>query len=496
MESFFEYYTRPSIYILNLLGALIADNKGQYFVYFICSIVSIIIMYILSLEYFDRDTALGTVIITVFSAAHINYSMKVVSSIPSFTMIVISVYFFLQSHYGNKEKQNKYKILAGLFIGIAFTCHNSAGPFPFVYIITEFYILITDKESRKGWGKRFLLLLFSMAIPLVFWEGICYGLIRSGEILSPRFKHYFWRLIGNESLTYFTEDISPRYLLSMFLRVESVLFPSFIIVALIGFSDSRIFKMKKKHKTFMFMTLTLIVFLSSFPKLCCTLRQLFPLYVFIIPIAGLGFSVMYKGLMRFNVTISHVFVLAVVIIFFYRGYSTAVVISSQQKIPKNIFNVLKEKHISKIITYGGWASLELTNIRPWPAYGTISDETGYTIQIYNPYTPAGVLELAKKKSIRYLLANYYDYEVRKGWARHFMFPLHDKGVKAPVFLWKPEPDSFPLTYFDELPYKLKIYDKLYKENKIPLPSRDIIYSTMLYELSNVVKIKPCEKNHD
>lgn len=484
MENFFEYYSRPSVYILNMFGAFAADRTGQYAVYVLYSIISLLFISLISLKVFDLYTALGTLAVGIFSVAHINYSMKALSSIPCFMLIAGSLYFFFQSHYGKTPARDK--IISGLLVGIAFTTHNSAGPLPFIYIITEFYILFTEKEKRKGWAVRFIALLVSMALPLIFWEGICYMLIKTGDITFKGFQHYIWRLLGNESLTYYTEDISPPYLLSMFLSLESVFFLVLILVGIIGGFYSRFFNIEKKHKTFMFMTLVLTVFLCLFPKLCCTLRQLFLLYAFILPLAGLGLAIIYMELKDLSGSLAY-FTLAILLLFFINsGYLAAKAVESQQKIPLKIFNFLKEQNVSRLALYGAWTSLPyIVDKRPWPAVSKISDETGYTITLYRPSTPKEVIPLAKEKNIKYFLANYYDYEVRKGWKRHFMFFLHDKGVKKPVRLWKPDPDYFPATYFDELPYKLQIYDKLYAQGKTPLSSRGIAYCSMLYDLSKI-----------
>lgn len=482
-EGLFDFYTRPSVYILNIAGTLGAGGGrvGLYFLYTLFALFSIFVISLISLKVFeDNCAAIGTLFLGALSTLHINYSMKILSNIPCLTLISISLYFFIQSLYGSKKTRDK--ILAGIFIGIAFTCHNSAGPFPFIYVISEIYTFLKGK-NREGWGKRFALLLFFMAFPVLLWEAICLFVIHSGKITYPYFHHYLKKLIHHENLG-FSTPISRAYFLGLIMRLESVVFPIFVLTGLVGIL--KLPRVGEKEKLFLIMPLILGLFYAKFLVLSCIPRLVFPLYVFLLPIGGKGLSLAYRAFLRKGKILPYALIFLSATFMINNALTAAQTIAEHQEVPKKMFGFLKEKKVSKVIvSHGSLISVPYLDLsRDVKKVEDISDNTGYPIKFYFANTPRNAIILAKEKNIKYMLVNYLSYDFRLGWPRHFMYFFHKRGLGMPIYLLGPK-ESFPIPFLEEEPFRYLAYVKEYVKGREPLRAESLIYHSMIYDISDI-----------
>jgi len=483
LEGIFDFFSRPTTYVFNLAGALLDNKSGMYLMYAVYGTISLAILYVIALRIFGRSAALGSVAIGTCTGIHLNYSMKLRSSMPCFILISASIYFFIQSFYGNNKTRDK--IVSALLIGAAFTSHNSAGPIPFIYIITECYLFIKGRD--KGALKRFFLLLVFMPLPIILWESICFLTIHTGEITSPYFRHYLKRLIFHENLG-IPEDISSFYFMYMILRIESIFF---MVLLGIGAISTNYFREKgclqEKAKIFLVMMFLLTAFYTVFSRLACMPRSIFPLYIFLIPLGGLGFSFVYKSFKKRSRNLAYLAVGLIFFILVQNSLKIVRVIEQQQKIPVEMFNFLKKEGVSKFIMGKSFVLSVpyVKKITHVPKVMKISNPEGYEMDVHFSYMPEEILKIAKEHKIKYLQTNYLDYDLNPNSLRHFMFTLHEMGLGRPVRSWGPNEENFPMTFLEEEPFKVQEYERLYASGKIPFSAEEIVYRTMLYDISKL-----------
>jgi len=485
LGGFVDFYSRPTNYLLSIIPTIIGGKEGMFFGHVIYGLISLIILYFLALKIFDDHyAALGTLVLGVFSGVHINYSMRV-TYITAFVMAAASLYFFIESNYG--EKRTRSKIICGLFMGMSFTAHYSVGPLPFIYIFTEFYIYFTQAVHKKTWKRNFAILLISMSFPIIFWEVICLIITFFGNITTPYFKDYILTMTSHSNLR-IPEPVSNIYFLSIPFHLESSFFPILVITGMSGFFI-RYLKFNHKQKTFLFMLSSAIIFYMLFPLLACMSRLIFPLYIFFIPVGGFGFAIIYREFRKRGKKQAYFITFAIVGFLAYHGFVASSRTAAQQRIPKRTFEYLKAKKISKIIVGRTYRLFLKPPFLKGEGYTTkMWDDSGYTLTTYHTYKDSSeVIPLAKKNGVKYLLAQFVDYGLGpQGSPHRFMYLLHDKGLKRPVYSWGPRED-FPLSLFDKEPFKLEAYNRLYSKRKLPISAKKIICSTMLYDISSIVR---------
>jgi len=478
-EGLMDFFARPSGHLFNLVGALLGNKAGIYFIYSVYGVVSLLILFFLTRRIFGNQAALGTLFLGAMSAVHINYSMKARCIILSFMLASASLYFFMESLYGNNKTRDK--IISGVFMGIAFTSHTSAGVFPFVYVATEIYVFIREKDKRKGFIKRFFLLLISMALPIILWETLSYSIIHFGTITSPYFNHYLKRLMFHEN---FKIPMPPRlYFTHILFGLESAMFFVPVFAGILSIVNKKI---EQRQKTLFVMAAFLLGLFLLMPHAAGMSRLVFSLYIFMLPIGGLGMHTIYNWFKNKN--FAHFAVLLVAVFIFKQALLAARTISYQQNIPDTIFNFLKKENIKKVILGKGGINV-LPYLKPkdiWKKEVKISDASGYQVTLYFTHNPRNVAAIAKKHNVKYLLAHYLDYQLDPNGHRHFMFYLHKAGVKKPVISWGND-QRFPISYFDEESFKVEAYERLYAERAIPVSSENLIYHGMLYDLSPVLE---------
>jgi len=480
-ERFFDFYTRPSIYVINLFGLLLGGKAGVYRLYTFFGLSSIIVLAALSRKLFeDNYAALGTMFLGAFSTLHVNYSMKLLSNIVCFTFISASLYFFFKSLYENNVIRDK--ILAGLFIGIAFTCHNSAGPFPFMYIAAEAYIFITEQKKNI---KPFLTLLLCMAIPIIFWEGICLAIIHSGEVTFTSFRHYIKKLMFHENLG-FTTPFSRFYFIGIILRLESAVFPILVVTGTLGLA-SKCFKISKKQKVMFLMLFVLCLFYAFVKVISGMPRLIFPIYVFLLPLGGNGVSLLYRKLLLKGSKLGYILVCACFIVLVHNSLVASDVVAAHQRVPEKMFEFLKERQTVKVIVPRGSmiAAPYMDLSREAERVENIHDKTGYNIKLYFAETPDEMFSLARKNDIKYILVSYLSYDFRLGWPRHFMYSLHADGLGRPEYLLGPE-ERFPISIIEEEPFRYLEYAGVYGRREEPLSPESLIYHSMIYDISPLV----------
>jgi len=480
-ERFFDFYTRPSIYIINLFGVFLGGKTGIYRLYTFFGLSSILVLAALSRKLFeDNYTALGTMLLGALSTLHVNYSMKVLSNIVCFAFISMSLYFFFKSLYGNNVMRDK--VLAGLFIGVAFTCHNSAGPFPFMYIAAEVYIFITEREKKV---KPFLALLVCMAIPIVFWECICLAIIHSGKITFPSFRHYIKKLMFHENLG-FTTPFSRFYFIGIILRLESAVFPILVITGMMGLANKGL-KISKKQRVMILMLFVLCLFYIGVKVISGMPRLIFPIYVFLLPLGGYGVSLLYRKLLLRGSKLGYILAGVCFIVLVQNAINASEVVAAHQKVPEKMFAFLKEKQATKVIVpRGSMISAPYMDLsRDVKSIENIYDKTGYNIKLYFAETPDKMFSTARENGIKYILVSYLSYDFRVGWPRHFMYKLHAMGLGRPKYLLGPE-ERFPISIIEEEPFRYLEYAGVYGRREEPLSPESLIYHSMIYDISPLI----------
>ena len=111
-----------------------------------------------------------------FSSYHIIYSRSALTVSLATLFIITGIYFYLRANelfIKSDRLINSSLFLAGLCIGYGYSCHYNLFWAIFMMLLTELlflFVFVSSKYTIFTKAKRFLLLFFSILLPLLFWE--------------------------------------------------------------------------------------------------------------------------------------------------------------------------------------------------------------------------------------------------------------------------------------------------------------------------------------
>ncbi len=170
---------KPTFFVLGLIAALFTGLKiyTLQIVSATMGLLTVLVIYFIARVFNGIKTALMAAIFMATSFFHSYYSRAALPQITSVFFIYLAILFY--SHSIHKLKENlklvwhdKYLLLSGVTVGIAFSCHYNLFWAPFIFWCAE---LIYYKSALKNGHfmsklKRFVAFSLYMAAPLIFYE--------------------------------------------------------------------------------------------------------------------------------------------------------------------------------------------------------------------------------------------------------------------------------------------------------------------------------------
>ena len=215
------------------------------------SIISVFLIYLIGKEMYGSKVGIIASILASFSWIFIFYSIRVMTDIPSMTLILASIYFFIKS-YDNLNL--KHWSASVFFLALAVLFRYSHGIIAFTYIV--FLLLIHRKKIVSN--KRFWQGGLIGSIPIIIFIAI--NLITYGSIL-PASEEYLSSAGQKSEFAWYTLGFISHILRSPLIW----LFYTGIIIVLYKTSISYGFILKEKEtKMHLFNLLMLFVVFSFF----------------------------------------------------------------------------------------------------------------------------------------------------------------------------------------------------------------------------------------
>jgi len=198
----------------------------------IAGILTVLVVFLLGRELWDKRTGLVAASILAVLNYHIAFSRAGISAAASILFVCLGLLFYLY-FIRSSPPNNRYLFMAGLSIGYAFTCHYNLFLVPLIFLCFE---LIYSSKERCPLGlklKRLIILGLSMALPLIIFEAIyaptklfiySKGL---GSILEKtqwgRFYTYFEQVIHQVSMGGQVGVADPFFYINLLLRNDGYL---------------------------------------------------------------------------------------------------------------------------------------------------------------------------------------------------------------------------------------------------------------------------------
>ena len=252
----------------------------------IFGVLSIILMFLLGKEIFNKKVGISAAFFTAISIFHIAYSQEIRGFILLLCLIILSLLFFWKAIHKN---HNIHWILFIIFSVLSLYTHHFAWTTIialniFVFFSKEFLIL------RKKWIKiQFIILLFYLPyLPSLFISTFRLQFGHWTQLLIPSFTSYIDAMIcgfiflNPEFLNYFSRLLQPLgYFLILFLLLNALL-----ILKIDKITQKINIKIKKNKKEISFLLLLYIIpFSISFIAGIYNLRYLtvaFPAFCLIL----------------------------------------------------------------------------------------------------------------------------------------------------------------------------------------------------------------------
>ena len=144
----------------------------RFFLEFLPSLGSVIVVYLIGKEMYDKKVALIASFILAALWIHLFYSMRIMTDVPALFFSLLSIYFFWKAHKNNYDMKNTLLCFAALALGVLFR-------FPFGAIALSYliFLLVTKRfsfiKSKALWaGTLIFLVLFSSYL---IWNKINLG---------------------------------------------------------------------------------------------------------------------------------------------------------------------------------------------------------------------------------------------------------------------------------------------------------------------------------
>lgn len=144
-----------------------------FFIEIIPSVLSVLLVYLIAKEIFNKKTALISAAILAFSWIHLFYSMRIMSDVLSLTFCLVSIYCFIRSY---EDFHSKYFVLAIFFISLAILTRYFYGLIGMIYLLFVIFKhrlqLIKNKKFWVGGIIGSIPLLVFFLVNLINYGGL------------------------------------------------------------------------------------------------------------------------------------------------------------------------------------------------------------------------------------------------------------------------------------------------------------------------------------
>jgi len=240
----------------------------------ILSIGSIILIYLLAKNTFDKKTGYLAVILLSLTPIFIYYSNILTSNIPSVFIGLLAMYYLYEKKYE----------LSGLLVGIAFLTRFTSGILLVAGIGAIFIAAYYSKKIKTGIKKicKFLLGFLISVLPYLILNGILYTK-NQGSILKAIIWPFVW---ASQTVTEGTPWLFPDnklfYILGLGIEIPASIFIIFGIAYFFKYK-----KYKSEIATFMLLSgLLLLIYYSTIDH--NLIRFILDFSIFLIPIIAYG----------------------------------------------------------------------------------------------------------------------------------------------------------------------------------------------------------------
>ncbi|MBU1136275.1 MAG: glycosyltransferase family 39 protein [Nanoarchaeota archaeon] len=305
--------------VISLISIFTISELEEVFVrlfILFCSIVSVPLLYGIGKLFFNKRIALmSSFMLAVFWSVSF-YSHRILADIPVMTLWLATIYFFFSAYF--KDKSEKYFILPGILLGLAFLMKPVSSILVFaisIYLITtEKFKIFKDKKIIL-----FFLVAFLMLIPLFFYQYFLYG--------SPLQFSKSSTLTNEYSMSYLSlHDVVQNSIKTLYPTFSSV----FIFGAILVFFNLvslKLFRKKSLNNKYYFLFLWLSIPVLFFVKLGVTyqmgmdLRYFFIFYPAIFLISAIGLNFLYLLISQYNKYISIILITIILLFGAYQNLS-------------------------------------------------------------------------------------------------------------------------------------------------------------------------------
>ncbi|MFA6570608.1 MAG: glycosyltransferase family 39 protein [Bacteroidota bacterium] len=259
-------YCYPTALLVNLLG----NNPPSYrLLSVLAGLLFIIVIFFIAKKFFNRNIALLTSFFITFSYWQIAWSRQARWYTLFSLLFWLSIYFFYQSLYSNKNKYLNI-FLTAIFTVLAVLTHGLGYLLPFIFIgwilIDQIFI-----QKKFDWKKSLVIIVVGAIIMWLF------NFISNIDVISY--------LFSNLNLDY----VLPYYL-NFYLRTYWL----FILLAILAFFN-RDNTYKKEIYFFLFILCTYLIPLSFFTNIV-HYRYMFHLTPILFMLGSIGFLGVYKDI--------------------------------------------------------------------------------------------------------------------------------------------------------------------------------------------------------
>ena len=274
-----EFIIRPPLlpFLWSILMRLnISEVVSIFLLQIIPSFISVILIYLIGKQLFNKKIALISSFFMAVLWMNLFYSVRMLTGIPSLTLILLSIYFFLKF---DKKMEIKTFSLSIFFLSLAVLMRYPAGLIGFVYIL----FLFSTKKFSFLKNKSFWIGGILGGIPLIIF------FIRNILVYETLFPAVETYSTGAESLQsyafYVLYNLIPHILQKFFLiffilgflivlsrmvlsfgfysKIKSIRSDLFVFLFFIISASFFIFWLKAAEDRYLFICLPAIIFLTS-----------------------------------------------------------------------------------------------------------------------------------------------------------------------------------------------------------------------------------------
>ena len=198
-------------YLTDLFYRVFGENLfGLRFISILFGSLSIIIVYLIGKELFNKRVALFASLILTLSSYHITMSLAEMDTSMMF-FVLLSMYFLIKSL---KEQKNIFYVLSSLFLGIAIMTKQIALLFVPIFILFILYYNYKILKLRKL--VYFIIIIFITLVPILTFN---YLLYKDKGLVDLQFSRFLG--VGKETYSSIEATLKPFRFSDLFFSYEN-----------------------------------------------------------------------------------------------------------------------------------------------------------------------------------------------------------------------------------------------------------------------------------